>query len=44
MSVLLKEKSSWDELDVNGLLRLVYRNYPTYSIHAILKELKWSSK
>lgn len=38
---LKENKSDWDEWDVKGILRYVYRNYSEYATKTAVPELKW---
>jgi len=41
LSILNKQKISWDEWDVKGILRYVCRKYPDYAINIEDSRLKW---
>ena len=41
ISILNKQKISWDEWDTKGIIRYISRKYPDYSINIEDPELKW---
>lgn len=38
---LKDKKTDWDELNIKGLMKFVYRNYPEYTTKTKVPSLKW---